>query len=466
MNGRIILMDNFVFGIENYCEIKYIGPDDHAWNYNWFSNKTIPLKNGFGLYDVLNSYQEIPSPDGYDIYYEVTYNGETKFFSQMDARGYSFNKYSLMPFFRPVSELIQEDKNFIFIIDCGDYVTIDRIELSDLILDLVKRGKCKIGLNTSYEPYSIEKVDFVEYLDNFVKKYDLNNSELKIITGNLKVENDPNWKYEFVPYCYFFEHPWFIMKDAFSCDDFHDERNKQLYEEFELNRIKFIEHNRNIDKFEKKVLCYNRRAHPHRRYLFYQLYHDETIRENTYLSLNNGDQKRLIGYEPYFGTTMELSDKINQFYEDNPNNWVFDGENLDVNLATDFNIHYHKNTFVSLVSETTTSNEIVFFSEKMFKPIYACQPFILSSSRGSLAKLKEFGFKTFDRWWDESYDNEWMFVNRVEKMKDVLRYIISKSDDELREMYSEMEEVLIHNYDLFIKTNNEHFLKVFNSIKF
>ena len=102
----------------------------------------------------------------------------------------------------------------------------------------------------------------------------------------------------------------------------------------------------------------------------------------------------------------------------------------------------------------------------MFKPIYACQPFILSSSRGSLAKLKEFGFKTFDRWWDESYDDEWLFVNRVEKMKEVLRFIISKTDDELRQMYSEMEEVLIHNYDLFIKTNNEHFLKVFNSLNF
>lgn len=466
MNGKIILMDNFVFGIENYCEIKYYGPDTDDMNYHWFSNKTIALKNGFGVEAILHNYTEVFDISNEPKYYEVIYRNNSRYFTQLEVSSYSFNKFSLFSFFRPITELINEDKNFLFLIDCGDYPTIDNIVLSGKVLELLRKGKCKITLNTSYEPYSMEKHDFVIHLNNFANRYNLNYDNLKIITGNLKIQNDTQRKYEFIPYCYFFEHPWFIMKDAFFCDEFHEEKNIQILKQFEDKKNEFIEINKNIKSFWKPILCYNRRAHPHRRYLFYELYHDDAIRENTFLSLNNGDQKRIISYDFEFGVPLEISNQINKFYDENQQNWVFDGENLDINLATDFNSNFHKNTFVSLVSETTTSGEIIFFSEKMFKPIYACQPFILSSSRGSLTKLKEFGFKTFDKWWDESYDDEWTYVGRVNKIKNILHDLISKTDEELHHMLQEMEEVLIHNYDLFTKTNNQYFLKTFNSIKF
>lgn len=466
MNGRITLMDNFVFGVENYCEIKYHGPETDDMNYQWFSNKTIALKNGFELDEILNEKVELFDVENLEKYYEIIYNGESRYFSHLQVSTYSFNKFSLFSFFQPIDKLIEEGRNFLYVMDCGDYVSIDRIKLSPKIIEQINLGKCKIAMNTSYEPYSMEKEDFVVRLNNFSVRYNLNYNNLKVITGNLKVQNDPNRRFEFVPYCYFFEHPWFIMKDAFFCDDFHEHRNQQINQEFEDNKIKFIDINRNIKSFWKTVLCYNRRAHPHRRYLFHELYSDDTIRLNSFISLNNGDQKRYITYDNDFGTTQENSNRINKFYEENEENWVFDGENLDINLANDFNERYHKNTFVSLVSETTTSNEIIFFSEKMFKPIYACQPFILSSSRGSLGKLKEFGFKTFDKWWDESYDDEWTYAGRVDKIKIILHDLISKTDEELHQMLQEMEEVLIHNYDLFTKTNNQYFLKTFNSIEF
>ena len=459
-------MVDFVFGIENYCEIKYHGPDDHEWNYNWFSNKTVALKNGFDLDGIFQEKTEIFDPENHDIYYEVIYRGKSRYFSHINVGSYLFNKFSLFPYFRPINDLIDEDKNFLFVIDCGDYPTLDNVVLSGKVLEQIRKNRAKVILNTSYEPYSMEKEDFVIHLNNFANRFNLNYDNLKIISGNLKVQNDKNRRYEFIPYCYFFEHPWFIMKDAFFCDEFHDYRNEQINKEFEENKIKFIDSNRNIKSFWKTVLCYNRRAHPHRRYLFHELYTDDTIRLNSFISLNNGDRRRHILYDREFGTNEEHSNRINQFYDENTHNWVFDGENLDINLATDFNSVYHKNTFVSLVSETTTSDEIVFFSEKMFKPIYACQPFILSASRGSLTKLKEFGFKTFDRWWDESYDNEWTFSGRVDKIKKILYDLISKSDEEKVRMLQEMEEILVHNYELFTKTNNKYFFKTFNSIEF
>jgi F0F1-type ATP synthase gamma subunit len=69
----------------------------------------------------------------------------------------------------------------------------------------------------------------------------------------------------------------------------------------------------------------------------------------------------------------------------------------------------------------------------------------------TLKYLKTFGFKTFDRWWDESYDNETNHHKRITKIFDIIDYINSKSIDELTIIYSEMTNILEHNQAI-IKT--------------
>jgi hypothetical protein len=165
-----------------------------------------------------------------------------------------------------------------------------------------------------------------------------------------------------------------------------------------------------------------------------------------------------------YGTTFEESNIINQFFITNRKKWDFDGLDLHVNLANNFEESFHKKTFVSLVSETSASKDLIFFSEKIFKPIYACQPFIISGNPNSLKKLKELGFKTFDKWWDESYDEEIRFEHRLEKIMKILTDISLKTDEELVTMLNEMEDILVHNYNVFIGTNNEYFYKTFSSI--
>ena len=38
----------------------------------------------------------------------------------------------------------------------------------------------------------------------------------------------------------------------------------------------------------------------------------------------------------------------------------------------------------------------------------------------SLKVLKKQGFKTFDKWWDESYDDEFDFHKRMDKIVEVM----------------------------------------------
>ena len=456
---------NINFGVESYCFIKFIGPEDSNLQYHWFANHNVPLKNGNNLSQLIGNGKRIHDLEGLESYYEMTYGESTYYFDdELNVNTYHFNKHSLSEHFKDINDI---DGQYLFLIDAGDYGNMSQIRLSESILNDVNDGKCIILFNTSYEPYSNEKKDFIIILERFVEKYKLTKDTLKIITGNLIVENQPNKNYEFIPYCYFLEHPWFIRKEALMGEKYPTHHNEDLKKEINSDFERFINHNRTITKFDKPILCYQRRAHPHRRYLFYRLFMNKFVYDNTYASLNGRDQKFQVDYSKQFGTTFEESVEINRFYFDNEiQEWGFDGNDLNINLATDFDESVMKNTFVSLISETTTINEVIFFSEKIFKPIYACQPFILVSSKNSLKKLKELGFKTFDRWWDEGYDEKETLKERIDEIEKILVDLCSKSDEELCKILNEMEEVLIHNFNHFITANNENFYEVFEKINY
>lgn len=87
-----------------------------------------------------------------------------------------------------------------------------------------------------------------------------------------------------------------------------------------------------------------------------------------------------------------------------------------------------------------------FFTEKTLKPIYTCQPFIIVGNPYTLKKLKDYGFQTFSRWWDESYDEEIDESRRIEKIFRVMRDISNWDKDKCRETLVEMNEILKQNF--------------------
>jgi hypothetical protein len=112
-------------------------------------------------------------------------------------------------------------------------------------------------------------------------------------------------------------------------------------------------------------------------------------------------------------------------------------------------------SFVYVVTETCFWETKCHLTEKVFKPIILRQPFILVGCAYNLEYLKSYGFKTFDRWFDESYDKITDPILRLQAVADLLKSICSRSETELTEMLHEMTEVLEHNYRLF---NSREFL--------
>jgi len=125
------------------------------------------------------------------------------------------------------------------------------------------------------------------------------------------------------------------------------------------------------------------------------------------------------------------------------------------NLAINLNKKIYEETFVSIVSETIIDNNSVFLSEKIWKPIMLGHPFMIVGSNNMLEKLKEFGYKTFDRWFDETYD---IAANLKEKNNIILNNLKkyeNMSIEELKNIRKEMHEVCLHNKKVFDeKINN------------
>jgi hypothetical protein len=143
---------------------------------------------------------------------------------------------------------------------------------------------------------------------------------------------------------------------------------------------------------------------------------------------------------------------INFFNEhDSRENVVYDEPDLENNKASNLNDDAHINSFVNIVTESLIDSDCVFFSEKTFKPIYMAQPFIIFGNPNSLKKLKEMGYKTFDVWWDESYDNEHNLQTRYEKIVDIMLEIATWDLEKCNQVILEMEDILVHNFNVMVE---------------
>ena len=115
---------------------------------------------------------------------------------------------------------------------------------------------------------------------------------------------------------------------------------------------------------------------------------------------------------------------------------------------------FNRASFCNIVTESSfypndlpdTTHNKIFFTEKIEKCFTAGQPFILVGNRNGLAKLREFGFKTFGDFWDESYDGD-DDTTRMLKIKNIINDIGSWSLKKCEEVYQEMFDILEHNQE-------------------
>lgn len=138
---------------------------------------------------------------------------------------------------------------------------------------------------------------------------------------------------------------------------------------------------------------------------------------------------------------------------------TLDCETSTGSLSADFGhqeFELWKSGLWHIVTETVFYHDKLHLTEKIFKPIVAQRPFMLAAAPGNLAYLKSYGFQTFDRWIDESYDTIEDPDQRLQAIVDQTSRLCAMSESDLRQMHQEMQPVLEHNFDHLWTTFRHH----------
>lgn len=159
--------------------------------------------------------------------------------------------------------------------------------------------------------------------------------------------------------------------------------------------------------------------------------------------INNADQYNI---SPYLvqQSIHNINHSIHSFRVDFTTNEYIPNRSFSID-----SIDLSMESFLYIVTETNYWGRRKHLTEKIFKPIILKQPFILVGCAYNLDYLKSYGFKTFDHWWSEDYDN---ITDDIERMKCIGQTIdsickLSLSDMEL--ILQDMQETLEYNFNLF-----------------
>lgn len=203
--------------------------------------------------------------------------------------------------------------------------------------------------------------------------------------------------------------------------------------------------------FQKQFVSFMGRPSYQRAHIFKFL--SENLSENCFVSYNTrgakedlkfeSDKNRSVISQEYdfpFNSDMHSSvDDWGKKY--GQGSWAYSNYKLS---------NLYLSTFCNILCETKDGNEpYTQITEKLDKCIIGLQPFIVVGTSSYLKTIKEMGFKTFSNWWDESYDDIKDQNDRRRKLIEIITNISTKySDDDLKNIYKEMQPTLYHNFKL------------------
>ena len=205
---------------------------------------------------------------------------------------------------------------------------------------------------------------------------------------------------------------------------------------------------------KKTFLCFNRRYNDHRLMLYLAIVQRGIINQ-CYYSMDKTQPeanrsfvencKYLLSRFPDMGIVSNdvlAADKLLPLVLDNPN-----FNNYPMESSVDPVKHLYDESLVNIITETYFFNKIIHITEKTYKPIAFMQPFILVAAAGSLKHIKDMGFKTFDQFWDESYDLEVDDKKRFTMIMSLIESISKWTEEEKTQFTFKVKDVVDYNVE-------------------
>jgi hypothetical protein len=119
------------------------------------------------------------------------------------------------------------------------------------------------------------------------------------------------------------------------------------------------------------------------------------------------------------------------------------------NNSKDVRRTYHKtcvpSNYIDFITETEYYRREVYLTEKTSRAIICKTPFVLLATPYSLETLKQKGFKTFSKYWDESYDIVLNHNKRLDMVFKLFEFFNDLSKNDLETILDDTKDILEYN---------------------
>ena len=223
---------------------------------------------------------------------------------------------------------------------------------------------------------------------------------------------------------------------------FHAIAANEWYHQYRWNRPEYTDH-------QHLYISYNNLVNPYRAHrvdLLCRLYSKNLIDQGL-VSFNSPGVEELTNIVNENTWYTPESRKLFDLFKHKLTSRTIDTPDIQGYLSATIDLHNCRNSMVQVVTETDFYKDKLHLTEKVFKPIVAGQPFLLLAGRGNLEYLREYGFKTFGDYWDESYDSIADPGARVGAVVKVLQELSNLTHTQQQNMRRDMQHIVDHNFD-------------------
>jgi hypothetical protein len=205
-----------------------------------------------------------------------------------------------------------------------------------------------------------------------------------------------------------------------------------------------------VDNFKYDFLIYNRAWSGSREYRlkFAELLANNHLIDQCLTTFSQFDNEQHYSTHQFKNTSLSIDHTALE--------QVFQPNQHSSSASADYNNQDYTTTGIEVVLETLFDDTRLHLTEKTLRPIACGKPFVLAATPGSLQYLHQYGFETFDKYIDESYDKILDPVDRLQAIISEMQRISMLPADQKKVLWQQLHAVAKRNQQLFFSSQWQH----------